>query len=62
MDASVLGTMPEPFALPFPEMLYVQAKIANLTVSPVLFAFCLLPLSSVFLSFFADQCVPAILS
>lgn len=33
MDASVLGSMPEPFALPFPEMLYVQAKIANLTVS-----------------------------
>lgn len=46
MDASVLGTMPEPFALPFPEMLYVQAKIANLTVSPVCFSLCLLPQSS----------------
>ncbi|KAH8415982.1 hypothetical protein KR222_005675 [Zaprionus bogoriensis] len=33
MDVSVLAAMPEPFALPFPEMLYVQAKIANLTTS-----------------------------
>ncbi|EDW01324.1 GH21378 [Drosophila grimshawi] len=33
IDVAALGTMPEPFALPFPEMLYVQAKIAELTTS-----------------------------
>lgn len=33
IDVATLGAMPEPFGLPFPEMLYVQAKIANLTVN-----------------------------
>ncbi|XP_016947620.1 ribitol 5-phosphate transferase FKRP [Drosophila biarmipes] len=33
LDASVLGAMPEPFTLPFPEMLYMQAKIANLSTT-----------------------------
>ncbi|ALC41272.1 CG15651 [Drosophila busckii] len=33
IDVAVLGSMPEPFSLPFPEMLYMQAKIANLTTS-----------------------------
>ncbi|XP_017868208.1 PREDICTED: fukutin-related protein [Drosophila arizonae] len=33
IDVATLGAMPEPFGLPFPEMLYVQAKIANLTTS-----------------------------
>ncbi|KAH8405603.1 hypothetical protein KR215_004245 [Drosophila sulfurigaster] len=33
LDVAVLGSMPDPFALPFPEMLYMQAKIANLSTS-----------------------------
>ncbi|KAL7735656.1 hypothetical protein ACLKA6_002540 [Drosophila palustris] len=33
IDVAVLGSMPEPFTLPFPEMLYMQAKIANLSTS-----------------------------
>jgi len=40
LDAAALGAMPEPFSLPFPEMLYMQAKIANLSVSTFL---CLFP-------------------
>ncbi|KAH8373080.1 hypothetical protein KR009_011484 [Drosophila setifemur] len=32
LDAAALGAMPEPFTMPFPEMLYMQAKIANLSV------------------------------
>ncbi|XP_030387249.1 fukutin-related protein [Scaptodrosophila lebanonensis] len=39
LDVEVLRSMPEPFTLPFPEMLYIQAKIANLatTVFPQYF-------------------------
>ncbi|EDX07989.1 GD25239 [Drosophila simulans] len=33
LDAAALGAMPEPFSLPFPEMLYMQAKIANLSTT-----------------------------
>ncbi|KAH8280381.1 hypothetical protein KR018_005236 [Drosophila ironensis] len=33
LDVATLGAMPEPFTLPFPEMLYMQAKIANLSTT-----------------------------
>ncbi|XP_068143770.1 ribitol 5-phosphate transferase FKRP [Drosophila tropicalis] len=33
VDVEALRAMPEPFALPFPEMFYIQAKTANLTAT-----------------------------
>ncbi|KAH8258284.1 hypothetical protein KR038_009271 [Drosophila bunnanda] len=33
LDVAALASMPEPFTLPFPEMLYMQAKIANLSTT-----------------------------
>ncbi|BFG04808.1 fukutin-related protein [Drosophila madeirensis] len=33
LDVAALAAMPEPFCLPFPEMLYMQAKIANLSTT-----------------------------
>ncbi|KAH8320764.1 hypothetical protein KR067_008981 [Drosophila pandora] len=33
LDVAALGAMPEPLTLPFPEMLYMQAKIANLSTT-----------------------------